>query len=373
MAEEQDNTAVGSEASEVQQSEDMKAQQPGDTPLAEVTAAPTESATEGASATNSSTPATKPKAPKTSADPTPSPTSDEPQSGAPTRPTASGAQDASSTHPKQTKSTKAVISLVWGITAILMSWMPILGIILGIVAIVLAGQAVKATGKSGKAKAGKICGIAGIVLAVVWIVLVLAMGITSFFGFIEDFSDMTHPSPYKHVEKEDEDVAQAACDKLDTLKYKGFESTQAVGQLFDEYLAESSFCEENNIHLAALGIGEAELGTWMLKDFDYEIDSAYDYGGGKGIVFVNLKASQGFQFRMDATNAAMEAMRDTNNVDNDERMELAGEAFREVMTEDADPLLQEHYQHIDMIQKDDGTWQIAPASWEEILRWVVSW
>lgn len=72
--------------------------------------------------------------------------------------------------------TLAIVSLVFGIIAIVGGCcITYLGIICGIVAIVCAVLANK-QGKTGLATGGLICGIIGIVLAILWIVLGAVLG-----------------------------------------------------------------------------------------------------------------------------------------------------------------------------------------------------
>ena len=74
-------------------------------------------------------------------------------------------------------------AIVCGVCAILFSWIPLVGIILGIVAIALASSHRKKYGKNGSSTGGKICGIVGIAINLVFgILAALLVAFGAMFG-----------------------------------------------------------------------------------------------------------------------------------------------------------------------------------------------
>jgi hypothetical protein len=79
----------------------------------------------------------------------------------------------------------AVASLVLGICALVLFWIPWLGFLLGILAIIFGGLALSqirkepSLGGQGMAVAGLVCGIIGIAI---WLILIISIGLLIFWA-----------------------------------------------------------------------------------------------------------------------------------------------------------------------------------------------
>ena len=182
---------------------------------------------------------------------------------------------------------KAIGALVCGILAILFSWLPLLGVILGVVAIVLAVQAVKRSGKDSKATGGKICGIVGIVLSVIAFVFWLVVSITAVAALneYENSRDSLTANPPIEVpapganssdatQEADEEAAKAAVDQaLSALKSMSDTDMQEISDALDE-----GFTEGSGFSMTELGVDPMTFAEWLMGDLDYTIEDAFITG-----------------------------------------------------------------------------------------------
>lgn len=200
---------------------------------------------------------------------------------------------------------KATGALICGILAIVFSFIPIVGIILGIVAIVLASKAVKFAGKSGKTTGGKVCGIIGIVFSVLWAIFsfVLTMGIIGGINayesdYVPSADVPTTSSPLaEDMGAEEQAIADLVSAELD--KYKNADSA-ALSALGAEYDDEDLVTIDGvDMSLSDLGIDPNEVAAWATTDFDYSIDSVYiDSDGATATVYVDTTERDFFEMGM---------------------------------------------------------------------------
>lgn len=203
---------------------------------------------------------------------------------------------------------KATVALVCGILAIVFSFIPIVGIILGIVAIVFAGKAVRMFGHSGKATGGKVCGILGIVFSVLMIVFTVVVMMIGFGAISTMDSDYDDSVPaYVSSSNESSSWSAAGAVDMDKDQQAVYDQTSA---LFDGVVARDSafmaelsqefgdeFEDSFGASYAELGIDPAAFAEWALTDFSYSIDSVF-VDGDMATVYVNTSERDTFEFLM---------------------------------------------------------------------------
>lgn len=268
---------------------------------------------------------------------------------------------------------KALGALICGILAILFSWLPLLGVILGIVAIVLAVQAVKQAGKDGKATGGKVCGIIGIVLSVLaffaW--MALSMGIALYMAAesSDSYSGSSQVAPYDSdsssgATEEEQHIEAAAAAQLDKLKAKDAAIVQQLAADADEALENAT-----DYSLTDLGVDPTLFVEWMLTDFEYELDGAFDYGDGTGVVYADLTLRDSMAFAttfIADAQAAIDAG-EMDTLDEAGAKALLGELYRAAM--DKTTATTTSYISLNMVQ--EGTaWQVDEDSWDSELEYL---
>ena len=262
---------------------------------------------------------------------------------------------------------KAVAALVCGILAILFSATILLGIVLGIVAIVLAVQAVKAMGKDSKATGGKVCGIVGIVLSVLafFLYVVLGLGMLAFVAAYDDVEyRSSSTSDLSAITEGDQQMEAAMSDKLDLLKNKDAATMQQIADDADEQLSDAT-----GYSLTDLGIDPAVFVEWMLTDFDYQLDGAYDNGDGTGTAYadVTLRDSMAFATTfMEDVQAAIDAG-EMQTLDEAGAKALLGELYQAAM--DKTTAMATNYVSLDLVKSGD-TWQVDEDSWSDELDYL---
>lgn len=185
---------------------------------------------------------------------------------------------------------KAVGALVCGILAILVSWLPLVGIILGIVAIVLASQYVKAYGKDGRATGGKVTGIIGIVFSICMIVFYILFA--AFLGIVSDHIEESHPrsnsssksspslseSSDKGFSADQKAVVQAAEEVAKEMCTLNDKELAAYGDYFEkEYLSYMSYTGSSTTTFADLGIDKVEFAKKWVDALAYDVEDPYIY------------------------------------------------------------------------------------------------
>lgn len=244
---------------------------------------------------------------------------------------------------------KATGALICGILAIVFSFIPIVGIILGIVAIVLASKAVKFAGKSGKTTGGKVCGIIGIVFSVLWAIFsfVLTMGII---GGINAYESDYVPSA---------DVPTT--------------SSPLAEDMGAEYDDEDLVTIDGvDMSLSDLGIDPNEVAAWATTDFDYSIDSVYiDSDGATATVYVDTTERDFFEMGMLFNDLLNEYVSSgaADAADLETAKAKVGELYAQAMAEST--AMTDYYAAFDIVN-EGGTWRILEDSLEEELDYVFS-
>ena len=276
----------------------------------------------------------------------------------------------------QKSSGKAIGALVCGILAILFSWLPLLGIILGIVAIVLASKAVKQFGRDGKATGGKICGIVGLVFSILGFI---------FWGFVSCAVLAAAPyadSGYSEIDEviSSDDSGAVATDELSAAEQQAtdagvaeLEKLATQDESMVQYLAadlDEGFTEAMDMSHADLGIDPADLARWMLTDFSYTTDGVYVYEeDGEGTMYADLEIRDSYAFMLnfyDKVNA-LNSSEEIKTMTEDDAKARIGELYYEAMDETTD--MTTYYASIDLVKEGDQ-WVVDQDSWEEELDYM---
>ena len=263
---------------------------------------------------------------------------------------------------------KAMGALICGILAILFSASILFGIVLGIVAIVLAVQAVKEAGKDGKATGGKVCGIIGIVLSVLafFLYVVLGLGVLAYVAAYDEagYSAPTTSSDLPSATEGDAKMEAAMSDKLDLLKNKDAATVQQIAADADEQLADAT-----GYSLTDLGIDPAVFVDWMLTDFDYTLDGAFENGDGTGTAYadVTLRDSMAFATTfMDDAQAAIDAG-EMQTLDETGAKALLGELYQAAMDKTTD--MTTSYVSLELVKSGDA-WQVDEDAWSDEIDYL---
>lgn len=276
----------------------------------------------------------------------------------------------------QKSSGKAIGALVCGILAILFSWLPLLGIILGIVAIVLASKAVKQFGRDGKATGGKICGIVGLVFSILGFI---------FWGFVSCAVLAAAPyadSGYSEIDEiiNSNDSGAVATEELSAAEQQAtdagvaeLEKLATQDESIVQYLAadlDEGFTEAMGMSHADLGIDPADLARWMLTDFSYTTDGVYVYEeDGEGTMYADLEMRDSYAFMLnfyDKVNA-LNSSEEIKTMTEDDAKARIGELYYEAMDETTD--MTTYYASIDLVKEGDQ-WVVDQDSWEEELDYM---
>ena len=263
---------------------------------------------------------------------------------------------------------KATGAVVCGVLAILLSWMPLVGIVLGIVAIVLAGKAVKEAGKNGKTSGGKVCGIVGIVLSVLAVFAYIAMGLglllyaASSEQVVITEGDSAMEAPATEDESQMEAVAAAAYDQL---KNKDAAAVQQIAADLD-----AGFEDALEGGLTELGVEPAAFAEWLLEGFSYELDGAYANSDGTGTVYANVTMRDAFVFAeafLADAQAAVDAG-ELQGLDEAGAKARLGEIFQAAMDKPIETT--EVYSSLELVKLGDS-WSVDPESWSDEMEYLL--
>ncbi|WP_462134061.1 DUF4190 domain-containing protein [Slackia piriformis] len=273
---------------------------------------------------------------------------------------------------------KATGALICGILAIVFSFIPIVGIILGIVAIVLASKAVKFAGKSGKTTGGKVCGIIGIVFSILWAIFsfVLTMGIIGGINayesdYVPSADVPTTSSPLaEDMGAEEQAIADLVSAELDKYKNADSAALSALGAEYDD--EDIVTIDGADMSLSDLGIDPNEVAAWATTDFDYSIDSVYiDSDGATATVYVDTTERDFFEMGSlfgDLLNEYVSSGA-ADAADLETAKAKVGELYAQAMAEST--AMTDYYAAFDIVN-EGGTWRILEDSLEEELDYVFS-
>ena len=271
---------------------------------------------------------------------------------------------------------KAIGALICGILAILFSWLPLLGIILGIVAIVLASKSAKQFGRDGKATGGKVCGIVGIVFAVLGFIF-WGMVSCAVISSMDDYADTGYSeldavinsgdsgSVSTDLTEAEQQAEAAATAELDKLVNQDEATVQYLASELDE-----GFTEAMDVSHTDLGIDPADLARWMLTDLTYTPDGVYVYEeDGEGTMYADIEMRDSYAFMLnfyDKVNA-LNGSEEVKTMTEDEAKARIGELYYEAMDETTD--MTTYYATVDLVKEGDQ-WVVDQDAWEEELDYM---
>lgn len=172
-------------------------------------------------------------------------------------------------------------ALVCGILAIVFSWMPLIGIVLGIIAIVLAGRYLKAGGTAGSGKAGRICGIVGIVFSILCFILYLVTGCMAM-SMVNEYYGTSGSSAVPDAVVEEEDEAAAAREavemRLDQIKDRDPEMMATLATMASDSFEAAFGGNGYDMTMENCGVDPNEFTQVMTEGFDYAFDDLTELG-----------------------------------------------------------------------------------------------
>ena len=177
-------------------------------------------------------------------------------------------------------------ALVCGILAIVFSWMPLIGIVLGIIAIVLAAKYFKAGGTAGSGKAGRICGIVGIVFSILCFILYIVTGCMAV-NMVNEYYGTSGSSAVPAVVEEEEDEAAAAREavemRLDQIKNHDPQMMATLATMASESFESAFGGNGYDMTMENCGVDPNEFVKLMTEGFDYDFDEFTEVGSGAEI------------------------------------------------------------------------------------------
>ncbi len=268
-------------------------------------------------------------------------------------------------------------ALVLGILAIVLCWIPIVGIALGIIAIVQAGKYFNAGGTENSAKGGKICGIIGIALSAIMIVM---NAVLMFIGLaaIDELDNYSTPNRNAAIESsasssyadgEDQAVFDAVDPYLDQLKNKDPQMVTTIANLMETSFDDAMEEYELGITLAACGVDPTELASAMIDGFDYSPD--YVFGSGdeaEANYDVNVRS---LALILDALYDELIEMRSDINSGDMSEQEVYTQIGTALMNAVKNTEPDESYFDVD-VESVDGKWQLDLDSWQDELEYFFS-
>lgn len=277
--------------------------------------------------------------------------------------------------PSAPGSGKALASLICGICAILFSWLPLVGIILGIVALVLASQYVKAFGKESRATAGKVTGIVGIVFSVLMSIFI-AISLLFFGLVIDEYNNnrgsnrssssisSTSPSTSSASESAAYDVADDVVDKMCTFSDAEYEAFAKY--LEEEYLDIASTGADGTSY-EALGLDKVAFTEQWLRPLSYTISDVSVYGDS-ATVKVEFEQTDELSFWTKLSEKAVELMDDPDfdAMNTDEAYKKVGVMMQEALDETG---TDETSWNLSLTKSGD-TWTVDKSSYEGMVHVV---
>lgn len=280
-------------------------------------------------------------------------------------------------NPRADGAPSATGAIVCGVLAILFSWIPLAGLILGIVALVLASKFVKLHGKGfGGSGAAKVCGIVGIVFSVLWgiftaIAMVGVIGIMNDEGFVDEVDRIVEEAGTNTEESSSEAADIIAVQGiLDQLEFSTQNPSQeTMAEIASQ--ADADFKDIFSYSMTELTIDPMSAVNWLKEDiaFDYDPDSdIIVFSDGTATAFVSVTMHDS-QVMADNFDAEINAMIDANPfVSSDaEKNALIADAFNKALAASTDT---RSYSVMVELTKNGNTWEVDQESWQEELDYL---
>ena len=267
-------------------------------------------------------------------------------------------------------------AIVCGVCAILFSWIPLVGIILGIVAIALASSHRKKYGKNGSSTGGKICGIVGIAINLVFGILtalLVAFG-AMFYDQVRNYAydeSITYPLSFTEAEYVADPSLETDLNQIEDLINTSFT------QLFNApdaalypfaAAADEDFRDRYGVSLSEIGVDPIDVVRWCVEDGSFHIQSSSiqtfsdpsDANYGNGWVDVSLTMRD-----ITALNDTIETAYSTRGID------LSTPAGKDQMGQIVTEALMECNQTCEytfevQLTKVNGTWTLDIESWNNL-------
>lgn len=302
----------------------------------------------------------------------------QPPYGQPGRPQSPYTAQPNVTPPRPASDTKAVAALVCGICAILMFFIPVLGLVLGIVAIILALVSRKTFGKSGLAIAGLVTGIIGTIFSVLFTILLgwLAFTIANDYNpspFIEELEEeYGHDFGHHNLQfgggavdgtfdnEDDQAAYDAAVKVLDSMANPTDEAKANLATSIND-----GFKASSQMDFSDIGIDPASIVDWMTTGVSYEITSVSTSDDGTGRVYY-ISHVRDVDDLVDDFAEKLRAFRlssGAQGISDDQMKQRVGQIMDEAMAENND--LEDTRCSLD-VQEFDGKWALTSESFDRV-------
>lgn len=266
-------------------------------------------------------------------------------------------------------------ALICGILAIVFSWIPIVGIVLGIVAIVMAGKYFKAGGTEGTAKGGRICGIIGIIFSGLMIVVTLIMMVVGLVA-LDNYSNSnlnlssnyssSISSSYDDVDADEQEIFDIVDPYMEKLKNQDPEMVAMVAGIMEDSFNDVMESQDLDATLQMCGVDPTELAKAMLDGFEYSYDYVYTSGLSPEAnyeVMIRSGMSVGSEF-YDQIRTALADVEDGSLTEAD-AYKLIGETLMSSVKA-VDP--EESWFDVE-VMKDGDSWKLDEESWMDELEY----
>lgn len=298
---------------------------------------------------------------------------DQPASGGYQPPT--GYQQPGGSAPAPARNGSAIGALICGICAILFSWVPVVGIVLGVVAIVLAGKAVRAVGKNGQATGGKVCGIVGLIVSILALVGYIALFALGYSAYQNGWMNPTvweDGSSYGSSQYDGSTSALTAdIPEIEEIAKQHYDSVVNQDPALMQELADGlddSVEKSTGYELAQMGVDPNAVAQWAVTDFQYKLDGTYDNGDGTGTAYAPVQVRDTYAMLTTFSDKVNSEMPTLQTLDQAAQLKRVGELLTQAMNETTD--MESLYSSLTMVKGADGTWTLDDDTWEEELDYL---
>lgn len=268
----------------------------------------------------------------------------------------------------------AVAAVILGALSILLSAVPVIGLVLAVAAIWCAVRATRGTASTGMSTAGKVLGIAGTIISVLISLLYIAallFAVDVVRGSYEYLSpepldalgDSETPAlePDRDLDEDERAAWDAVAARFDAID----PNDPALQGEVTEHLA-GMLLDDGTQDLAPYGADAEAYATWMLVDLTYENTGIF-VSGDTGTCFVDVEHRSPLDFIVAWATALDDAADDPANqhLPQDQAAVLMQEVFYGCLagctsTTDTSLVLK--------LERVDGAWTVTEDSWQAAMK-----
>lgn len=276
-------------------------------------------------------------------------------------------------------------ALVCGILAIVMCFVPFIGIIsgigLGVAAIILATRYFRSGGTQGTAKAGRICGIVGLVIAGILIILnIIAvvgafMTIGTYGSMLNNLaespaiasSSSAYTSSFAEDDALEEEAIEIASDQMQKIKDQDPAVMQQIADMVESTFDEVAYYDYDYVSLEQMGVDPMVIAQKLVTGFEYDSPWYYLYTSGD-------EADVDFDVTYRSAYDVLDEFYDLMDDADLESFSSEEEAHRHL-----GQLLMQAVDSVDLeddgffeieLELEDGAWKIDDSDWKDNLKYL---